>query len=364
MSIDQSLSKDAATVSEILATLQEKDKDETICRYPTCHNLRQITTGTGRPSAYCQNPEHTAVSNHRARQQLRAIMANATTEMTSKQEHIASTGIVQSESLRQSVMHGMLQLQSNLERYVVQLKEIADPDVSAAQIQATLDRAEARIAEAQQQVSTERSLRLAADAACLSTQEDARAEREAAEQAIQRMEAAETNHRQLREETERHIADIQAERDATIERMRIEMQHHVEEVERQAKEAITQAQAAVLTAQEDTRKAETRTHDAETEAHARIGTAEQMTRETRTSMERERAEVDRLRSELTDVHTRAETDRAEARTNLERERAEVDRLRSELTATHQRADRLAALADELRTQLVQAQTSERETPRQ
>ena len=364
MSIDQSLPKDAIAAAEILFALKEKDKDESLCRYPTCHNLRQVTTGTGRPSAYCQNPEHTAVTNHRARQQLRATVATTTTETPSRQENGASTGMIQSESLRQSVMHGILQLQSNLERYITHLTEIADPDISAAQMQATLDRAETRIAEAQQSVSTEHSLRLAAEAALLAAQEEARTEREAAEQAIQRMEEAEAVAYSLKEEMETRIANIQAERNATIDHMRVEIQQRIEEVEQQASEVVTEARLAVTTAQEKARIAEVRAHDAETEAHTRTAMAEQVVRETRTSVERERAEVDRLRAELADGRTHNEIDRTEARTNLERERTEVERLRTELAATHKRADHLATLADDLRTQLVQAQIIDREKPHQ
>lgn len=46
---------------------------------------------------------------------------------------------------------------------------------------------------------------------------------------------------------------------------------------------------------------------------------------------------------------------------LERERAEVDRLREELATTRKRADQLEALADEQRTKLMQIQLTEKET---
>ena len=98
------------------------------------------------------------------------------------------------------------------------------------------------------------------------------------------------------------------------------------------------------------------------------------------TLERERAEVDRLRGELattiTDFRTRTEAARAESTATLQRERNEVDRLRSELVtittnareqaagdheemkrlreelaATRTRADRLAELNDALRMQL-------------
>lgn len=133
--------------------------------------------------------------------------------------------------------------------------------------------------------------------------------------------------------------------------------------------------------------AESRATAAEVEARTQTAAAERLVREANANLERERAEVARGRNELADIRQQAEVERAESRTamerlrnelagarkqieaeraessiNLERERKEVDRLRSELTETRrhteqavQRADKLAALADELRAQLVQAQ---------
>ncbi len=330
------LPKDPETAAAILAALEEKDK--TLCTYPTCQELRQVTTGTGRPSSYCGNPDHNPVSNHRARQQLKAVARGVSTEAATKRELPRPSGVAPVESLRASVVSGMLQLQGNLERYLSVLTEIADPDLSAAQIQATLDRAEARVAEAQQSASAERSLRLAADTAALAAEVDARAEREAAEQAIEHMEETEARIQRLMEETERHIAEIQMEQDETINRMHIEAQRQREEIQKQAREAITEAQVATVTAQEEARQANIRAHDAEAEAHAQIATAERLVSEARATLDRERAEVDRLRSELAAVRTQAEQ------------------------AT-MRADRLAIVTDELRAQLIQMQT-EREKPNQ
>src|SRR5258708_5137874 len=180
------LPKDPGTAAAILADLQQKDADETVCRYPTCHEPRQIATGTGRPSAYCSHTEHNAVNNHRVRRQLKDIAAGVTPEAPSKRDTLA--GVVQVESLRQSVVGGMLQLQGNLERYVTMLTEIADPDISVAQIQAAQAQAETKIAEVQQSLSMERSLRLAAEGAHQTALQNAQAEHEAAELAIQQME--------------------------------------------------------------------------------------------------------------------------------------------------------------------------------
>lgn len=354
--MSQELPKDPQAAATILAGLTEKDADETICRYPTCHDPRQITPGSGRPSAYCQNPEHTAVTNHRARQQLKAIAAGGTPETAPKRETLA--GVAQMESLRQSVVSGMLQLQGNLDRYVTILTEIADPDISVAQIQAAQAQAETKIAEVQQSLSMERSLRLAAEAARQTALQNAQSEHEAAELAIQQMEEAEARRLRQIEETEQQLAQIQMEKDSAIAQVQAEVQRQIEEIQRQAREAIAQAQEA--SAEAEAREASTRAHDAETNARTQVETAERLVSEARATLERERAEVDRLRAELASTRTRAEADRAEARANLERERAEVDRLREELTANRKRADQLGASNDELRTQVVQLQLAKSE----
>ena len=109
------MSNDPLAAAEVLAALNEKDHDETICRYPTCRAPRRATE-TGRPSAYCSDPTHTAVTNHRARASLKAIASGATAETPNKKEH--PTGIAPVESLRGSILQAMTQLQGGLERYV------------------------------------------------------------------------------------------------------------------------------------------------------------------------------------------------------------------------------------------------------
>ncbi len=91
-----------------------------------------------------------------------------------------------------------------------------------------------------------------------------------------------------------------------------------------------------------------RVFNAEAEARAQKATAERQIHDAQTVLDRERAEVDRLRSDLIaaralieQANTRAEAGRSEARATLDRERAEVDRLRSELTTTRTRTEQLA-----------------------
>src|SRR5581483_10147102 len=232
----QELPKSAEAAMELLAALAEKDADETLCHYPTCREPRQATTGSGRPSVYCQNPEHTAFTNHKARQQLRIIAANGTPDAAPKRE--IPHGVTQVDSLRQTVVSGMLQLQNNLEHYVSVLTEMTDPDITAARIQAAIDSAEARIAEAQQGMSAERSLRLAAEAARQTALQNAQAEHDAAELAIQRM-----------EEAEQRIVEILAEKDRAVTQIQAEAQRQKEEIEVQARETTAQAQELVAKAE-------------------------------------------------------------------------------------------------------------------
>ena len=90
--------------ADVLAALNEKDQDETICRYPTCREPRQLATGTGRPSAYCSDPTHTAVTNHRARASLKALATGATQAQERVVKRESSAGIAPVESLRGSVL--------------------------------------------------------------------------------------------------------------------------------------------------------------------------------------------------------------------------------------------------------------------
>lgn len=377
MHLEQALPKDPFAAAQLLADLTIKDEDGTVCRYPTCHAPRQnpkTTGGTGRPGAYCHNPDHTALTNHRARRQLRESAARVTVEEDQKEVQPGSITLV--EPAHTTVLNRITQLQNELTHYLSALSQLADPDLSLAYIQATLDRAEARVAEAQQNASTEHSLRLIAEKARLAMQEEAQAEHEAAEQAIVHMEEAEATSKRIQDEAEKQIASLQVAHVKATETIRLEAQQQQEEIEKQAREKVNHAHEATAQALEEAKQANIRTH----EATAQVTTADRLLREVREVLQRERAEVDRLRAELTETvkearlraeadraelaetikeaQLRAETERAEVRAALERERAEVDRLRAELASTHERADQLAHLSDQMRVQLLQRQVEQ------
>ncbi len=324
--------KDSAVAARILEDLAEKDLNETICRYPTCQQPR-VAPGTGRPSAYCDNKEHTALNNHRARQALKTLALNkpqAEAEGTDESSSPVMT-IHQVESLRGSVVTGMMQLQGNLERYLETLKTIADPDIASAQMQAATARLDSRLADMQERLSTEISLRLAADASRQAAQEESTSSKDAADLAIKKMEEAEARTLHIQEEAAQQLATLTEETEQQIASARRDAQHAIEVVEQEAKAAVEQAQA-------ETQKAQRQAQEAEMNARTQVAAAERSVQEAQKTLEQERAEVQRLRSDLADTRNQANTDRDQAQKALEQERAEVQRLRATLAQVQAQAN--------------------------
>src|SRR6266700_3301294 len=375
---------DSDEAAAILAGLQEKKEAGLLCLYPDCLNERQPSTGkSGRRKGYCSLEEHNITTAFQERQRLKALVEGTA------QESSPPAGKGSPTTLKESIISHILHLQEEVPQYLTALREIEDPDLVLSQIQAVEDQASARIADAEGRVSTERSLRLAAEKA-----------RETDESAIEEMEEAEERARRQAEEAERQITEIQAEKNRAIDQVQAETQRQLEEIQRQAREAIAQAQTATDEALVQAREADMRANTAETEARERVAAAERLESLANANLERERAEahtqterlqveladtrkqteternafrteMERLRQDLTDARRLAEAGRSEAHTNLERERAEVGRLRQDLTEERQRteqvtqrADRLAAVTDELRAQLLQIQTKEKGEPKQ
>jgi colicin import membrane protein len=390
-----SRTNDPAEAAVILAGLQKKKEEGELCLYPGCLNARQPATGkSGRRRGYCAQEEHNITTAFQERQRLKALVDSAA------QESSTPAGKSIPTTLKDSVISHMLHLLEEMPQYLAALREIGDPELVLAQLQEVEDRANLRIAEAEGRVSTERSLRLAAEKAQEEAEGETRAAQETAVEAIQAMEEAEERARLQAEEAEQRIAQIQTEKEQAIAGVRDETTRQIEEIQRQAREAIAQAQAATTEALELARKADLRANTAETEARVQIAAAERLVNEMNATLERERGEahtqLERLRSELSEAHKqfetertafrtelerlqqaladagkRAEEERSEAHNNLENERAEVQRLRQALMEerqrteqANQRADRLATVADELREKLLPIQGKEQEEPRQ
>lgn len=364
------LTKDSALAAAILA--EQKEAFE--CSYPTCHDPRQTMPGTGRPTAYCSNPKHTAVNAHRARQHLLAVVAAA--EAASSQPTRSSSPVVSvsPESLRGSILSRIQLLQTDLERYVTVLSQMSDPEISSAQIQAALDQTNARVAEMQQTLSGEQALRLKAEKDLQVAREQEQAEREAAEQAIVQLEEMEIATQEQLRQAEARVREMEAERDAMVAQERQQALQRIQEIQIQTDTALAQAQTEMTRAQEEARQAAL----AVLEARAQTATAERLVKDAQANLDRERAEVDRVRKDLQEVRERAQADlreeRQRAQIDLDRERAEITRLREELAVTRQQAEHAASLAqgridklstanDDLRAQLVQQTRPAKEPPK-
>ena len=386
MSILDQLPKDQATALDVLAKLAEKDKDERVCSYPTCPDPRRQGTGVGKPPIFCENPEHNAVNNFRARKKLTGVAAGEA-ETLGRRGEVLLTGLVM-ESSRNTVVAGMEQLQCELERYASILADMTDPDLAAAREKANQDQTNVRVAEADQRASMEKELRLAAENANQAAQRDAQAARDATELAIKQLEDNEARMQQLREDTEQRVVDTQAACDAIVVQVREDAQRQIAEAQEQARNAVNTAEQIVAEAVQESREAREQQQEAEETARVEIATAKQLVDEAHKERDREREEVRRLRQELsearqraegeqtrllqtieemrqraatdrTEMENRIERERADARLLVEREREETQRVRQDLQearAQMERAERrsldLTAQIDQLRDQLM------------
>src|SRR6266700_196864 len=292
MTIDTSLPKDPVTAQQILDTLVIKDQDERVCRYPTCSVPRKAPEKGGKPPAYCANPLHTPQRSLRARDYLEDLVKGLSPVSLETEQAVTSVMV---QSLRGKVLTELERFSGHLGLYVAALRELADPDIAAAQIEAAQYRADAQIAVAQETAETERSLRLSAENSRDTAQRDAQAAREEAALAIAKMNESEARATQQQEEYERQIANLQREQDEAIEAIRVEAQRRIEAIQQQADQDIARAQDATTAAEEEARSANERAHDAETEARIAITHANQRVAEAQTALRREQDEVTQLR---------------------------------------------------------------------
>lgn len=356
MPFDPTLPKDAVTAQHILDDLVMKDQNGQICRYPTCSKPRKPSENGGKPPAYCDNPLHTPQRNLRARDYLKDL-AKGLSPVSLETEQAATSVMVQ--SLRGQVLSDLERFSSHLGLYVAALRELSDPDIVAAQIEAAQYRADAQIAVAQETAETERSLRLSAEQSRDTALQDAQTARDQLTIAHTKMQEAETRAKQQQEAYELHITTLQEEHDQALETIHVETQQKLKAIQLQSDQAIAQARDATIRAEEEARRANMRAHDAETESRSRIESANLLVSEAQATLRREQEEVQRLRLErdeaAAEARTRAKADRTEilqlrttltearsdARTRAEDDRKEIQRLRESVDATTRRAEELA-----------------------
>src|SRR5690606_3810289 len=188
-------------MSEQPADNHADDSTTQVCKFPGCTRPVVRSNGPGRPSEYCDLPEHTRWRAWKERQRRQTHQADAETTTASGE---FSAARVRAEELLRQYRLLTEQLSRNVRSAIEELNTIADPSAAEAQVQAA--QAEQALAEAQQQRRQAEQARATAEAAA----EDAAA---AAEEAARQAEAAraERDHalqrqqeiqQQAREETE------------------------------------------------------------------------------------------------------------------------------------------------------------------
>lgn len=378
MATDPSLPKDPASAAALVEQLARKDQDLAVCRYPTCYERRRPPEKGGKPPAYCGNPLHTPLRSSRARAEI-ADLAKGLPSASLETEEPASTATVR--SLRDVVLARLEQFQDHLGLYLAAIREVSDPDIASAQIEAANQRANASASVAQETAETERALRLSAEHARTTAQEDAQAARSETTLAVAKMHEAEERARQEREEHERLLAEHQQEHERALETLRLDTKQRIEAISQQAANESAQAQARTATAEEEARQAQVRARDAEVEARARVESVEHRLAEIQRVLRREQDEIGRLRQERdtreTEAQLRAESDRKEiqhlrtelaaaisqARDQTAEDRQEITRLREHLVTVTRRADDLAIANDALHVQLLKSQQRTQKRPK-
>jgi DNA repair exonuclease SbcCD ATPase subunit len=378
---DVLLPKDQAEAQQFLIALEKKDQDKTLCSYPTCKQSRRSPPeGGGNIPAYCDDEAHTSLSNSRLRANIKKL-ANGLKAPKLETEQPVTTKMVQ--VLEEKALVQMKRFHHDFGLYVAAIEEIADPDITSAQIEAAQFHAEAQIASIQEAMKTEQAFRKSAEnlrdtaqAARDAAQQDAQAARGETALVRTKLQQSEEQIQFLKEQHEQEVASRKQEHAAELEALQRETQKQIEAIRDQAKKDIASAQEKTDAAQRDANGANIRAHDAETKATIEIASAEQRVKEAQNSLKREQDEVaqlrqardattvenkkraeadlkerERLRTELTTVHQRTENDQKE-----------IERVRDSRDRAIERADELARLNDTLRTQLLQIQMGGQEKP--
>src|SRR5579884_3518019 len=212
-------------------------KSPPMCRFPGCQRPAMARSGDsgGRPPAYCDDTEHTALKAHRARQ---AAAAKAGRAVEPDMDRPAYTAREKQRAAEATFAQLLTQLAAAVEVWREQAEALADPTTVEAEIEAMATETVSKQADAE-----ERADRASADAL-----------------------ASDAKAREAREETER----VKAEAKAQVERAEKHADAQIKAAERRADEQIKAADAKAAKVIED---AEAKTREARQEAQQARDTA-------------------------------------------------------------------------------------------
>ncbi len=205
----------------------------TTCNYPGCTQPIPRPSGPGRPSEYCDRPEHTRWRAWRERQRLQQEADPQPDSVTVTQTGPVTAARLRAEELLPQFRNLAEQLGTTLNAAVTEMSTLADPSAAEAQVQAVQADAARRIAEAEMAAAAAEQARRDAQQARI------RAE-EAAEDAAATADTAEARIAEARSQT------------AAAETARDDALHEVEAVTTRAADDVFAARCA---AEEDIRAA-------------------------------------------------------------------------------------------------------------
>ena len=118
-----------------------------MCNYPGCSRTITRGGGPGRPSEYCDHPEHTRWRAWRERQRLQQEEAQpSSATVTVTQQGPVTAARLRADELLAQFRTLAEQLGGTLTTAVAELSTLADPAVAEAQVQAVQAEAARRIA--------------------------------------------------------------------------------------------------------------------------------------------------------------------------------------------------------------------------
>jgi chromosome segregation ATPase len=309
--------------------------DTKACRYPGCTREPEPTRGPGRPTQFCNDPEHNKTTAFHARRRIKKDAAAAAGQVTTEDPaRPVDYSAARTRELLPIAQRLASELKTTLGGLVEQLETLTDPGAAAVEVETTQAAAAEAVAEAETaRLSADKERREAveqredADELAEEAQEAARQAKDAQErteaQAAQKVEEAKAAARQARAEATRQIDQARTQAQAKAEEIEAAAAQRVEEAEAAARQARDEATRQIDQAEEARRAAQ-----AEAARHKATAQA---------------AQADRER--LIKEHSQ---DRERWRTTLEEERTEF---RGQLAAATERATKAYREADTLRREL-------------